>query len=184
MLGDSWIGVVFRSRAVMGVMAPGGPGAGPGPGMPGVRGRLRGWRRRGCRRPRRRGCTPTSHRSATRRPHPAGPARFPRGAPPRPGPRIGVSCVAGRGTRVRAGTAPAGLPAAAGWRGWPGTSPARRRPGGGGPRRGKVSLRGCSGSSSPSSSNTRASRPSPSSRIRRAVAASSGVGRVRAIPRR
>jgi hypothetical protein len=49
---------------------------------------------------------------------------------------------------------------------------------------GKVSLRGCSGSSSPSSPNTRASRASPSSRSRRAVAASSGADRLRAIPRR
>ena len=80
----------------MGVMAPGGQGAGPGPGMPGVWGHLRGWRRRGCRRPLRRGRTPRSHRSATRRPHRAGPARFPRGAPPRPGPRTGACCSAGR----------------------------------------------------------------------------------------
>ena len=50
--------VALPSRAVMGVMALGGLGAGPGPGMPGVRGPLPGWRRRGCRRPRRRGCAP------------------------------------------------------------------------------------------------------------------------------
>ena len=36
MLGYSGIGVVFASRAVMGVMALGGPGLGPGPGMPGA----------------------------------------------------------------------------------------------------------------------------------------------------
>ena len=57
------------------VMAPGGQGARPGPGMPGALGRPPGWRRRGCRRPPRTGRTARSRRSATRPPHQAGPVR-------------------------------------------------------------------------------------------------------------
>src|SRR5579863_5783332 len=49
---------------------------------------------------------------------------------------------------------------------------------------GKVLLRGCNGSSSPSKPNIWVSRASPSSRIRRAVAASSGLGFLLAILRR
>jgi hypothetical protein len=54
-----------------------------------------------------------------------------------------------------------------------GTNPARRRRGGGTPRRGRY-CRGCIGASSLASSEMSASRASPSSRTRRAVTASSG----------
>jgi hypothetical protein len=68
-----------------------------------------------------------SRRPATRRPQRAGPVRSRRGGLLRPAPRTGASCFAGRGTCARAGTARIGPLGAAGRRGWPRTSPARRR---------------------------------------------------------
>jgi hypothetical protein len=150
--------------------------AAPVPGIPGAPGRQLGWRRRGYRRPPRRGRTSRSRRSATRRPHRAGQALFRHAAQPPRGQRTEASCSAGRGRRTPAGTAEASLPRPAGRRGWPGTSPERRRQPGGGPSPGKVLLRGCSGSSSPDNSDTSVSRAIPSSKIRRAAAASWGVG--------
>jgi nicotinate-nucleotide pyrophosphorylase (carboxylating) len=87
------------------VMAPGGLGAGPGPGMPGEPGRPPGWRRRGCRRPPRTGRTARSRRSATRQPQQAGPVRSRHGGRLRPALRTGAWCSAGRGRWSRAGTA-------------------------------------------------------------------------------
>jgi hypothetical protein len=56
---------------ILGAMAPGRQGLRPGPGTPGARGRLPGWRRRGCRRPPRTWRTARSRRSATGRLRPA-----------------------------------------------------------------------------------------------------------------
>ena len=81
--------VSAASRMV--VMAPGGQGGGPGPGMPGVPARPPGWRRRGCRRPPRTGCTARSRRSATRPPHQAGPVRSRHEGLLRPTPPVAVA---------------------------------------------------------------------------------------------
>ena len=136
-----------------------------------------GWRRRGCRRPPRTARTARSRRSATTRPHQAGPVRSRHGGLLRPARRTGASCFAGRGRCARARTARVVPPTAAGQPGWPCTSSACPRRGAGTPRPGKVLYRGCSGASSLTSSKMSASRASPSSRTRRAVMLSSGVGR-------
>ena len=157
-------------------MAPGGQGARPGPGMPGALGRPPGWRRRGCRRPPRTGRTArvvglhqatSSSRSGSvppwrataastaywslwfRRPRKVGSGRNRSRSPSR-----------GSGS-VRLAPHQSSASAAR----WRNTSP------------GKVLSRGCSGASSPTSWKVSAPRASPSSSTRRAVAASSGVGR-------
>ena len=145
---------------------------GPGPGMPGAPGRPPGWRRRGCRRPPRTGRPATSRRPATRRPRQAGPVRSRQGRLPRPAPRTGAWCSAGRARCTRAGTARV-VPArgsgsarlapyqfsasAARWRN---TTP------------GKVLSRECRGASLLTSPEMSASRASPL-RICRAVTVSS-----------
>ena len=111
----------------IGAMASGRRVLRPGPGMPGVLGRLPCLRRRGCRRPLRTWRTARSRRSATRRLRPAGPAQFRRGRPLRPGLRTGASRSAVPGRRTRAGTARVVPPGAAARPGWPRTSPARPR---------------------------------------------------------
>lgn len=163
------------------------PGAAPAPGMPDGSARRPGGRQHGCRRPSQTGRSPRSRRSATRRSHPAGRARLRHAGPPQPGPRIGASCSAARGSCTRAGTAP-GLPsnASGSARLAPHQSSASAaRPSAARPREtspGKVSLRGCSGASWPSNPDIPVPRPSPSS-IRRAMTASSGAGRfLAAIP--
>jgi hypothetical protein len=159
------------------VIALGGQGAGLGPGMPGGPVRPSGWRRRGCRRSPRTGRTARSRRSATRRSPQAGPVSCRHGGLLRPALRTGASCFPGRGRCTRAGTARVVPPRGSGSaRLAPhqvsasaatcrNTSP------------GKVLSRGCRSASSLTSSKTSASRASPSSRTRRAVMVSSGVGR-------
>ena len=117
-------------------MALDGQGARVGPGMPGAPARPPGWRR-GCTRPPRTARTARSRRSATTRPHQAGPVRSRHGGLPRPAPRTGAWCCVGRGRWSRAGTARVVPPRAAGRPGWPRTSSARPRRGGGTPRRGR-----------------------------------------------
>src|SRR5271166_3924165 len=82
--------------------------------------------------------TVRSRQSATRRPRRAGQAQRPRAAPPLLGQRTGTCGSPGHGTRTRAGTAPAFPPRTPDRPGWPRTSPAGQRPGGGRPYRERV----------------------------------------------
>jgi hypothetical protein len=74
MIGWSSVQGLLPLRPEVVVMARGGQGAEPGPGMPGVPARPPGWRRRGWRPPRT-ARTARSRRPATRRPHQASPVR-------------------------------------------------------------------------------------------------------------
>jgi hypothetical protein len=137
MIGCSTVRWPLPLRPELVVMAPGGQGTGPDPGMPGAPARPPGWRRHGGRRPPRTRRTARSHRSATRRPCSAGPLRSCPAGLPRPAPRTGACGFAGRGRRARARTARTVPAGAAGRPGWPGISPACPRRGGGTPRRGR-----------------------------------------------
>jgi hypothetical protein len=117
--GAGWPGRPARSWHAWRTGTPARPGAG------------------GCRRPPRTGRTATSRRPATRPPHQAGPVQSRHGGPLRPAPRTGAWCSAGRGRCTRAGTARVDPPRPAGRPGWPRTSPARPRLGGGTPPRGR-----------------------------------------------
>jgi hypothetical protein len=123
-------------------MAPGGRGARPTPGMPGVLGGPPGWRRRGCRRPPRTWRTARSRRPAARRPRPAAQAQSRHGYLLRPGLHTGTSRSAVRGRWPRARTAHAVFPGARAQPGWPRTTPARPQQDAGTPRQGRCRFAG------------------------------------------
>ena len=157
-------------------MTLGGQGAELGPGMPDLPGRPPGWRQRGCRRRPRTGRTARSRRSATRRPPQAGLVRSRHGGLLRPALRTGASCFPGRGPRTRAGTARVVLQ---GQRAGPAGPAPVQRVGGEVEEHlaGEGVISRVQGASSLTSSKMSALRASPSSRTRRAVTVSSGVGR-------